>query len=88
LYHAKSIILCHNHPGGKASPSEDDIHVTRQIRDILRAVNIFVLDHIIVSRFSVFSLRREQDNLPARARILDPLPGVNVCAEPGGEYEL
>ena len=88
LYHAKSIILCHNHPGGKASPSEDDIHVTRQIRDILRAVNIFVLDHIIVSRFNVFSLRREQDNMPARARILDPLPGVNICAEPGGEYEL
>lgn len=87
LYHAKSIILCHNHPGGKVQPSEDDIIVTRQIRDILRAVNVFLLDHIIVSRFNVFSLRREQNTMPERAHVLDPLPGVNVCAEPEGEYE-
>ena len=86
IYHAKSIILCHNHPGGKVRPSEDDIHVTRNLRDILRTVNIFLLDHIIVSRFNVFSLRREQSNMPTRAQILEPLPESNVCAEPPGEY--
>lgn len=88
LYHAKSIILCHNHPGGLVRPSEEDIALTRQLRDILRTINIFVLDHIIVSRFNVFSLRREQSNMPMRARILDPLPESHVCAETAGEYNL
>lgn len=87
LHNAKSIVLCHNHPGGLSTPSEDDILVTRQIRDMLRTFHIFLLDHIVVSRFDVYSLRREQEGMPVRARILDPIPHSPACAEPAGEYQ-
>lgn len=48
-YAATDIIMAHNHPGGLAIPSEDDIVVTKKVADALKTVNINLLDHIIVS---------------------------------------
>lgn len=48
-YAATDMIMAHNHPGGIAIPSEQDIKVTKQIIDALKTVNINLLDHIIVS---------------------------------------
>lgn len=47
---ASAIVLAHNHPSGDATPSNEDIKVTR---DIIRAgelLKIPVLDHIILGR--------------------------------------
>lgn len=47
--HAIFIILAHNHPNGLALPSASDMNTTRKIQDALKAVEIEVIDHIIVS---------------------------------------
>ena len=48
-YNAASIIISHNHPGGVALPSRDDIESTRRILHFLREMNIPLLDHIVVA---------------------------------------
>jgi len=48
LASAASVILAHNHPSGDPTPSTADIQVTRQLREASRAVDIEILDHVIV----------------------------------------
>lgn len=47
---ASAVICAHNHPSGDPAPSTQDIHVTRQIREAARAVEIELLDHVIIGR--------------------------------------
>lgn len=47
---ATAIICAHNHPSGDPAPSSQDTHVTRMIRDAARAVDVQLLDHLIVGR--------------------------------------
>ena len=54
---ATSVILTHNHPGGKSEPSRNDIVLTKQIVEILNAAGIVVFDHIIISENSYYSFR-------------------------------
>ncbi len=46
---AHSVILAHNHPGGSATPSPQDIEVTKRIQVALEHISISVLDHIIAA---------------------------------------
>lgn len=46
---ATSVVLAHNHPSGIAVPSGEDIHTTFQAYEALRAVEVILLDHIIVA---------------------------------------
>ncbi len=46
--HAGSFVLVHNHPSGDATPSRQDIAVTKQIREAAECVNITLQDHIII----------------------------------------
>lgn len=46
---ASSVVLAHNHPGGLAIPSEEDVQTTNRIASALRAVDIVLADHIIVA---------------------------------------
>ena len=46
---ASSVVLAHNHPGGLAIPSWEDIQVTHQIAAALAAVEVKLVDHIIVA---------------------------------------
>jgi DNA repair protein RadC len=44
-------VLCvHNHPSGDPAPSAADVQVTRQLREAAKAVDIELLDHVIVGR--------------------------------------
>ncbi len=45
---ATYVILSHNHPGGNATPSAADIKTTENLSKALRAINVYVLDHIIL----------------------------------------
>jgi DNA repair protein RadC len=47
---SSAIICVHNHPSGDPAPSSADIQVTRQLRDASKAVDIDLLDHVIVGR--------------------------------------
>ena len=56
-YQAASIILAHNHPGGLALPSHDEMLTTRRIRDMLLPLSIGLRDHIIVAGDDFVSMR-------------------------------
>jgi DNA repair protein RadC len=47
---ASALVCVHNHPSGDPAPSAPDMHVTRQLREAARAVDIDLVDHIIIGR--------------------------------------
>lgn len=47
-HNAASIILAHNHPSGIAEPSISDRHITQQLQQALRLIDVKVVDHIVV----------------------------------------
>lgn len=59
LHNAAAVILSHNHPGGYARPSEEDIGTTLQVRDALAPLGIALHDHIIVAGDEYFSMADE-----------------------------
>jgi DNA repair protein RadC len=50
-----SLILCHNHPSGEATPSPEDIEITSEIANGCKLLGIHVLDHIILGHGKFFS---------------------------------
>ncbi len=57
---ATSVVLAHNHPSGLAIPSADDILTTQRVAAALDAVEIFLSDHIVVSRDDYVSMVQSQ----------------------------
>ena len=53
---AVSIVLVHNHPSGDPKPSQADIAWTRKIQHACRSFDIKMLDHVVISDESFFSL--------------------------------
>lgn len=49
LCNACSIILTHNHPSGSTTPSQEDIEVTRRVKDAGDLLGVPLLDHIITT---------------------------------------
>ena len=49
LCNACSIILTHNHPSGSTTPSQEDIRVTRRVKDAGDLLGVPLLDHIITT---------------------------------------
>jgi DNA repair protein RadC len=47
---ATSVVCVHNHPSGDPAPSAADVQVTRQLREAARALDIELLDHVIVGQ--------------------------------------
>jgi DNA repair protein RadC len=59
LSSASGIILCHNHPSGTPKPSEADISLTKNCITIGKALDLPVLDHIILVNNSYYSFADE-----------------------------
>lgn len=59
-HQASSVILAHNHPGGSIKPSQGDIQVTKRIKEALGAIDIKVIDHIIVGDNRYFSFAEDR----------------------------
>ncbi len=53
---ASTVVLAHNHPSGLAMPSAEDIQTTRRLAVALDAVEIMLIDHIIVAEDDFVSL--------------------------------
>ena len=60
LHNAAKIILLHNHPSGDPMPSKADIELTASIRFACEYMNIYLVDHIIVTNDRFFSFNREK----------------------------
>lgn len=59
-HRASSVILAHNHPGGSIKPSQGDIQVTKRIKEALDAIDIKVVDHIIVGDNRYYSFAEDR----------------------------
>ena len=46
---ATSVVMAHNHPGGIALPSHEDILTTRRVAAALEAVDIRLADHLVMA---------------------------------------
>lgn len=57
LTDATGLILAHNHPSGDPAPSQEDIALTRRVRDCAQLFDIPVLDHLIVGDGRYTSLK-------------------------------
>ncbi len=56
---ATGIILCHNHPSEKLTPSQSDRNITKKIEDGGKVMDIAVLDHLIITEKAYFSFADE-----------------------------
>jgi len=52
---AAAIMLSHNHPSGETTPSSSDRAVTKKLQKALEAIDVEVLDHIIIGGKEHFS---------------------------------
>lgn len=52
---ATGLIVGHNHPSGNASPSDDDIEMTRNLAKLCALLEVTLLDHVIVTPDATFS---------------------------------
>lgn len=59
LQTASSIVLAHNHPSGNNNPSDDDVKLTRKLKEAGKLFDITVIDHIIVAENTYFSFADE-----------------------------
>jgi DNA repair protein RadC len=47
---AAAVIFVHNHPSGDPTPSQEDLLLTRRLREVGELVGIRVLDHVIIGK--------------------------------------
>jgi DNA repair protein RadC len=54
-----ALILAHNHPSGDPRPSQEDISLTRRLRESGELLGIPILDHVIIGNQNYYSMREE-----------------------------
>jgi len=56
---AHALIILHNHPSGDPRPSEEDLNVTRILRETGEIMGIALIDHIILGQGTWWSWKEE-----------------------------
>lgn len=59
LKSSASIIVCHNHPSGDPTPSNEDINVTIRLKECGKILGVDLLDHIIIGYGKYISLKEK-----------------------------
>jgi len=59
LANAASIILIHNHPSGRLSPSNEDLEITKRLQQAGTIIGIQVVDHVIAGHSGDYFSFRE-----------------------------
>ena len=52
------MIVAHNHPSGDPRPSASDLRLTRKLYNVLEAIDVAFLDHLIFAGGRMFSFRQ------------------------------
>ena len=52
---AAAVMFAHNHPSGETTPSSSDRAVTKKLQTALKAIDVEVLDHLIIGAGEYFS---------------------------------
>ena len=63
LVGAIALVIAHNHPSGDATPSQEDLSITKRMRQCAEILGIKLLDHFIVTDSSHRSLSTENAEL-------------------------
>lgn len=56
---AVALVMVHNHPSGQPQPSPEDNRVTERLSEAGKLLGIRLLDHVIVTQESHYSMREE-----------------------------
>ena len=56
---SSAVVMVHNHPSGRKSPSEQDKSITRKLKEACDLFNIRMLDHVIIVDGDYFSFLDE-----------------------------
>lgn len=59
ISHATAIALCHNHPSGNIRPSREDDNLTERLRKAATAVDIRLVDHVVLADGNYYSYNDE-----------------------------
>jgi DNA repair protein RadC len=59
---AVSIIIAHNHPSGHLEPSQADLAATKKLSEAGKILGIPVIDHLIIGKGQVYSIREHFSN--------------------------
>ncbi|MBT3591090.1 MAG: DNA repair protein RadC [Candidatus Marinimicrobia bacterium] len=52
---AAALVFVHNHPSGNPNPSQDDISITKKLKEAALAIDVSVHDHLIIAGNDVYS---------------------------------
>jgi len=55
---ATAVVCAHNHPSGDPAPSSADLQLTRQLREAAQAIDIPMLDHVVLGSVGADPLRK------------------------------
>lgn len=61
LSNAASILIFHNHPSGDPTPSNEDISITKRLKEAGKLMGIELLDHIIIGSEGRYCSLKEKD---------------------------
>lgn len=57
---ASAVLVAHNHPSGDPEPSAEDLALTRRLDQAARLLGFAFLDHLVVAKRGIVSLRERQ----------------------------
>ena len=64
LSNASCVMLCHNHPSGRLSPSKEDIAVTDRLAQVCGLLGVLLVEHVIVGRGEEYYSFHEKGVMP------------------------
>jgi DNA repair protein RadC len=56
-HNAAAVVFAHNHPSGRAEPSDLDKTLTKKLQDAMGCIEVSLLDHLIVTPAEIWSFR-------------------------------
>ena len=62
-FDARAVLFAHNHPSGDARASHDDLLFTRRLAEGLAAIDVELVDHVIVARGGASTSLRARGHL-------------------------
>lgn len=86
-YGSSNLILAHNHPSGDTNPSREDISVTYRLEEVGKALNIKLLDHLIVGPSKKYFSFRDNELIDFRAQVKDENISKEYSIQEKREYK-
>ncbi|MBD5431535.1 MAG: DNA repair protein RadC [Lactobacillus sp.] len=60
VFNSSAIIVAHNHPSGRLTPSSGDIRMTENLKQAAKLMKIDLLDHFVIGKGQYLSMRETE----------------------------